>query len=129
MTVFVDTSVALAHLLVEARRPAPSLWTERLVGSRLLEYEVWNRLHAYGYLGVYEESAREILARIDLFELSPIVLARALESFPAPVRTLDGLHLATLAFARRRFGPVRFASYDVRQAECARAMGFEVVEP
>jgi hypothetical protein len=129
VTVFIDTSVALAHLLVEARRPSDALWAGRVVGSRLLEYEVWNRLQAYGSLGSYEQAARELLARLDLFELSPIVLARALEPFPLPVRTLDGLHLATLAFSRRRFGPVRFASYDVRQSECARALGFEVLAP
>ena len=41
-----DTSVALAHLLVEDRRPPDSLWEEELVTSRLLECELWTRVHA-----------------------------------------------------------------------------------
>ena len=38
--VYLDTSVALAHLLAEDRRPPAGLWQEELVTSRLLEYEV-----------------------------------------------------------------------------------------
>jgi len=34
---YLDTSVALAHLLGEGRRPDDSLWERRLVSSRLLE--------------------------------------------------------------------------------------------
>ena len=37
---------ALAHLLAEDRRPPASLWSETLVASRLLEYEIRTRLHA-----------------------------------------------------------------------------------
>lgn len=44
--IYVDTSVALAHLFAEDRRPPASFWTETLVSSRLLDYEIWTRLHA-----------------------------------------------------------------------------------
>ena len=44
--IYVDTSVALAHLLAEDRRPATTLWDEPLILSRLLEYELWTRIHA-----------------------------------------------------------------------------------
>jgi hypothetical protein len=37
-----------------------------------------------------------------LLELSPRVLARASQPFPLPMRTLDGLHLATMDFLRAR---------------------------
>ena len=39
--IYLDTSVALAHLLAEDRRPPDALWKESLVTSRLLEYELW----------------------------------------------------------------------------------------
>ncbi len=42
--------------------------------------------------------------------------------------TLDGVQLATSAFVRRRLGTVQFASLDLRQRDCARAMGFEVLD-
>lgn len=42
--IYLDTSVALAHLLAEDRRPPEALWDETLVSSRLLEYELWTPL-------------------------------------------------------------------------------------
>jgi len=33
--------VALAHLLADDRAPAASLWSQTLVSSRLLEYELY----------------------------------------------------------------------------------------
>jgi hypothetical protein len=44
--IYLDSSVVLARILVEDRRPRPSLWQESLFSSRLLEYEVWVRLNA-----------------------------------------------------------------------------------
>ena len=92
MVTYLDSSVALAHLLVEQMRPLPPLWEGPIVSSRLLEYEIWNRLHARGPHAPYEE-AQLLLGRVELVELTPSVLARALGPFPIPVRTLDGLHL------------------------------------
>jgi hypothetical protein len=96
--IYVDTSVALAQILAEDRRPPASLWTEPLVASRLLEYEMWTRLNARSLQYSHGQAARHLLARVALVELVQPVLTRALESFPSPVRTLDALHLATLSF-------------------------------
>jgi hypothetical protein len=38
--IYIDSSVALARLLLEPRSPPERLWHERLVSSQLLEYEV-----------------------------------------------------------------------------------------
>ena len=46
--IYLDSSVALAHLLVEDRAPPETIWQAPLISSRLLEYEVWNRVHACG---------------------------------------------------------------------------------
>jgi hypothetical protein len=80
--IYVDTSVALAYLLVEERRPPVAFWHDALISSRLLEYEVWCRLHALGLTEARGGLARELLARIAMIELSPLVLARVLEPFP-----------------------------------------------
>ena len=48
--IYLDTSVALAWLLTEDRRPPASLWDGTLVSSRLLEFEIWTALHARGLL-------------------------------------------------------------------------------
>ena len=44
--IYLDSSVALAYLLAEDRFPPEDLWKQQLVSSRLLEYELWNRIHA-----------------------------------------------------------------------------------
>ena len=126
--IYVDTSVALAHLLAEDRRPPTSLWTDMLVSSRLLEYEIWTRLHARELASSRSEVAHSLIARVSLVELAPPVLARALDAFPVPVRTLDGLHLASLEFLRGRGQAVELASYDHRMTSAAEAMGIPILD-
>jgi predicted nucleic acid-binding protein len=125
--IYLDSSVALAHLLVEERRPPASLWADGVVSSRLLEYEVWCRLHAHGLASSHSEAVRQLLGRISFLELSPLVLERVLEPFPEPVRTLDALHLASIEFLRSRRIEVRLATYDRRMTAVAQALGIPLV--
>ncbi|HEY5999509.1 MAG TPA: PIN domain-containing protein [bacterium] len=127
--IYLDTSVILAQLLAEDRVPAPGLWEEALVSSRLLEYETWNRLNALGMSATHGEDARLLIGRIALLELAPPVLARALEPFPTPVRTLDALHLASLHFLEEQGQRVALATYDARLRAAAEAAGFAVTAP
>ena len=112
--IYVDTSVALAHLLAEDRRPPDALWDDTLVSSRLLEYELWTPLHTRGLAQSHGEAVRSLLGRLALLELAPTVLARALDTFPGPgpLRTLDALHLASCAYLVDRGQAVSLASYD-----------------
>lgn len=120
--IYLDTSVALAQLLSEDRLPPNRLWDETLVSSRLLEYEIWNRIHARRLAETHGELAREFIGRIALIELATPVLARALEPFPSPVRTLDALHLASLEFMRERGQEIMLATYDERMLDCAKLL-------
>ena len=126
--IYLDTSVLLAQLLAEERRPPPPIWREPLIASRLLEYEVWTRLHARGLEASHARAAGELLARIALVQLSPLVLRRALEPFPLPVRTLDALHLASIDFLIQRRLDVRLATYDPRLAAAAAAMAVPIYD-
>lgn len=121
--IFLETSVLLAHLLVEDRRPPRELWEETLVASRLLEYETWSRLHSRGLGERLGDQARQLLTRVALLELAPPVLTRALDPFPVPLRTLDALHLASADFLRRQGQTVRLATYDHRLAAVTEAIG------
>lgn len=121
--IYLDTSVILAQLLAEDRRPTPSLWDQTLVGSRLVEYETWVRLHALRRTASHGDAARELIARMSLVALSPVVLERALEPFPVPVRTLDALHLASLEYLRAQRLDVNLATYDERMATAAEKLG------
>jgi len=120
--IYLDSSVALAHLLAEDRRPPDALWREPLIASRLLEYELWNRIHARGLSRSHGEEARALIGRVALIELASPVLARALEPFPTPLRTLDALHMASLEFLRGRGLTVELASYDERMLAAAQAL-------
>lgn len=122
--IYVDTSVVLAHVLAEARHPPAGLWRETLVASRLVEYEVWTRVHARKLLDSHGEAVQAVIGRIALLELAPPVLARALDAFPVPVRTLDALHLASIDFLRRQGQSVELATYDRRMMDAARTLGF-----
>jgi predicted nucleic acid-binding protein len=121
--IYIDSSVALAYVLAESRVPPAALWKQELVSSRLLEYEVWNRMHARRLGRSQGSEARLLLSGIELIEMTGAVLARALEPFPLSVRTLDALHLATIEFLRGRGDSVELASYDARLAAAAQALG------
>jgi len=122
--IYLDTSVALAHLLAEDRAPPDRLWQEPLISSRLIEYEIWTRIHARKLTRSHADEVRSLLSRLALIELVTPVLARALELFPKPVRTLDALHLASMEFLRVQDQSVTLASYDDRLISGARALRF-----
>ena len=124
--IYLDTSVALAHLLAEDRRPPAELWAEELVSSRLLEYELWNRLHARDLTRSHGDAARLLIARVSFVELTRPALSRARDPFPTSVRTLDALHLSCAAFLRERGIDFSLATYDRRMSVACEAMGVEL---
>lgn len=126
---YVDSSVLLAAVLAEDRAPPDVFWQEDGIASRLLQYEVMNRLNAYKTDAGCFAAARDLIAGLTLVELSPLVLERALEPWPVPLRTLDALHLATALYLAGQRVAVTLATYDRRMAEAARAVALRVVEP
>ena len=126
--IYLDTSVALAQLLAEDRLPPVDLWHAPLVSSRLLQYEVWTRIHARGLGRSHGELARQLINRLALIEVAAPILGRALEPFPTPVRTLDALHLASIDFLRQHGQDVRLASYDARLLTAAKALDISIFD-
>ena len=55
-------------------------------------------------------------------ELAPVVLARVLQPFPVPVRTLDAIHLATALYLTEARARVELATFDERMRAAARAL-------
>ena len=124
--IYVDSSVALAYLLAEASRPSPEFWDLELVSSRLLEYEVWNRIHARYMAEVRSRETQTLLAGVRMIDMTGDVLARALRLWPTPIRTLDALHLATAEYLRREGETIEVASFDSRLITGARALGIPI---
>lgn len=127
--IYLDSSVVVAELLGEDIHPGKSFWSEgSFVASRLLQYEVWTRINSRGLDEIHAEEARGILRGVAFLELSPLVLARALEPFPVPVRTLDALHLASMNFLVSEGQHPRLATYDRRFADAAVALDIPLVD-
>ncbi len=125
---YLDTSVALAHLLGEDRHPPDQLWHRQLIASKLLEYELWTRINAYRLEHSHEDDLLALIARVALVKLEPAILARALQPFPEPVRTLDALHLSTISYLLEQGQSVELASYDQRMIDTARAFGWSIAD-
>lgn len=124
--IYLDASVVLAQLLAEDRKPVVSLWSQPLTSSRLLEYETWTTINGRGLSQSHGDATRDLIERVSLLDLSPFVLARALEPFPVPVRTLDALHLASIDYLLGRRIDLSLATFDGRMAEAARGMGISL---
>ena len=121
--IYVDTSILLARVFNETRSPPDVFWTQSLTSSRLITYETYSRIHARGANASQLANAQLLLGRIGMIDLTQPVLARALMPFPVLVRTLDGLHLATMEFLRNQGQPIELASYDQRLVVAAAALG------
>jgi uncharacterized protein len=121
--IYLDSSVALAHLLGEDRCPPDELWEEQLVSSRLLECEVWNCINAHQLQDSHGDVVRDLIGRVAMIEMVGPVLARTLQPFPVPVRTPDAIHLAAIEFVRAQKQSVQLASYDERLLAAARVLG------
>lgn len=125
--IYLDTSVALAHILAEDRHPPLALLDEKLIASRLLEYELMTALNASGRRESHLSHAEALLQRVAMVELDRPILERAKQPFPRPLRTLDALHLSTFDYLRRLGQPLTLASYDLRMLDAARALAFDVL--
>jgi len=126
--IYLDTSVLLARLLAKDRSPPNRFWSQALVSSRLLEFEVFNRVHARGATASHGADARRLVDRVNLLDMSTAVLTRALRPFPPPVRTLDALHLATMDFLRAQGIELALPTYDPRLAVAAVQEGFALAD-
>lgn len=124
--IYVDTSVILADLLREKKRPPVSFRSERLTSSLLLEYELFVRLHALRQSPRAIARAHDWLRDVDLNGLDAATLARTLQPFPVSVRTLDAIHLSTIVFLQSRGITIELATYDKRLAQAATALGISL---
>jgi predicted nucleic acid-binding protein len=135
MTAYVDTSALLRIVLREPGALKDLRAYDALVASELIVVEsarTLDRLRLQGALslaetGAYRRAVGEWLEAIDLVLLRPAVLGRASEPLPAPVGTLDAIHLASaLVWRERRGGLTTVATHDTALGLAARSFGFDV---
>jgi predicted nucleic acid-binding protein len=136
VTIYVDSSALLRVVLREPGALAELRAGRRLMSSELLGVECLrtiDRLRLQGSLSVEEAAVRgsavnEWLEAIDLVLLRPAVLGRAGEPLPAPLGTLDAIHLSTALVWRDRVGKsLTVATHDAALGLAARSFGFAVI--
>ena len=136
MIAYLDSSVILRVVL--GQKGGLAQWRSIVTGvsSALAEVEclrTMDRLRLQGLLTVEEAAAgREAVYRIvealEIVDLTPAVLRRASQPVPAPLGTLDALHLATADLWRESVGKTLvMATHDRALALAARATGFTVI--
>ena len=71
----------------------------------------------------------QVAGCIAFTEIEPASVGLIYEGDAGNLRTLDAIHLATLAHFNRAPGGTALATYDRRLAAAAEAMGFDVLAP
>ncbi|MBA2706853.1 MAG: type II toxin-antitoxin system VapC family toxin, partial [Gemmatimonadaceae bacterium] len=106
------------------------------VASGLIEVEclrTLDRLHLSGKLSAQMSAVRRaavyrVIEALELVELTSAVLHRAAQPMPAPLRTLDAIHLATADMWRESRGrELVLATHDRALALGARAVGLQTI--
>ncbi len=127
--IYVDSSVVLATLLEEQRRPSEQFWQAPRVASRLMELEVRVRSTDRPLTNHAEQDLDDLLARVQFVEIERESVALLYQKPPKGVRTLDAIHLATLSYLNSGQRSIPLATYDRRLAAAAESMGFTVITP
>lgn len=68
---YLDTSVVLARLFAEDRWPPDAFWSQTFTASRLLEYEVFDRIHVRAALITHSTAAPHLATLVFLHNSDP----------------------------------------------------------
>jgi len=133
---YLDSSVLLRIVLRQSDQLKEWEEIRQGVASRLAEVECLRTLDRLGHgammsdndLALRRETVFRLLAELNVVDVSKVVLSRASEPFPAPLGTLDAIHLATaLLWRQQRDEEIVMATHDAALSIAARACGLPVV--
>ncbi|BBH17949.1 ribonuclease VapC [Nocardioides baekrokdamisoli] len=124
-TAYVDSSLLVKVMLEEVESAAVREWVSGnivLVSSRLLEAEM-RRVAARS--GIPQADASEALSYVNLVDVPPSAYFGAGIHPDPDLRTLDALHVTVATM----IGVDAIATYDVKMAATANAVGLAVITP
>jgi len=136
MIAYLDASVVLRLVLGERGRLEDWHRIDDAVASALTEVEclrTLDRMTRGGMLSDEELAERRtavyrLLEAVEVIDVSRPILRRASEPFPAPLGTLDAIHLSTvLAWRDARSSSLTMATHDKVLAMASRSVGVEVI--
>lgn len=130
--IYLDTSALVKLIRIEAESDALGDWLDertemRWITSALAEIELHRAVRAVAPEGLTAVPA--VLARLDRFDIDPVIRATA-AAYPDPtLRSLDAIHLATAQVAASAAPLTALVTYDGRLSGAAGALGINVAAP
>jgi predicted nucleic acid-binding protein len=130
--IYLDTSALVKLIRIETESEDLADWLDerteiRWITSAVAEVELPRAIRAVAPEGLPQVPA--VLARLDRFEIDPVIRSTA-AAYPDPaLRSLDAIHLATVQIAASTTPLTALVAYDTRLSEAAEALGITVVAP
>ncbi len=130
--IYLDTSALVKLIRIEVASPALVDWLdERIeipwITSVLAEIELPRAIRAVAPEGL--SAVPSVLARLDRFEIDPVIRATAAAYPDAGLRSLDAVHLATAQIASSAAPLTALVTYDSRLSQAANTLGITVAAP
>lgn len=130
--IYLETSALVKLIRIEVESVDLDDWLDertemRWITSTLTEVELPRAIRAVAPEGL--PSVPAVLARLDRFEIDPIIRATAAAYPSSALRSLDAIHLATAQTAAAIAPLTALVTYDGRLSEAADSLGIVVVAP
>ena len=128
--IYLDTSALVKLIRREEESDALGDWLDERIDipwitSTLTEVELVRAIRAAAPEGL--PAVPSVLARLDRFEIDPVVRSTAAAYADSGLRTLDAIHLATAQTAAAVAPLTAFVTYDSRLAEAAERLAITAV--
>jgi uncharacterized protein len=130
--IYLDTSALVKLIRIEVESDALDSWLDerteiRWITSVLAEVELSRAMRVAASEGL--SAVPGVLARLDRFEIDPVIRSTA-AAYPDPaLRSLDAIHLATAQTAASIAPLTALVTYDSRLSAAAKALGMTIVAP
>jgi uncharacterized protein len=130
--IYLDTSALVKLIRAEVESEALGDWLDerteiRWITSALAEVELPRAIRAVAPEGL--SAVPSMLARLDRFEIDPVIRSTAAAYVDPALRSLDAIHLATAQTAASIASLTALVTYDSRLREAADALGLATAAP
>ena len=130
--IYLDTSALVKLIRIEAESDDLGDWLDerteiRWITSALAEVELPRAIRAVAIEGL--SAVPSVLARLDRFDIDPVIRSTAAAYLDPALRSLDAIHLATAQVAAATAPLTALVTYDGRLSAAADALGITTAAP